>query len=370
MKVVKRMLNMFVRIRRIQVPQVVSRLLLPMVLIVFSVEPSLAQMNALALDGWRDWVIVPDNPSLDISDELTVEAWIYLENLLEPPTLDNYWIVAKWYGSPIAGTFIFHVSSSGRLALYLANTDASYIAECFYGLSVLEEGRWYHCAFTFSNSSVELYVDGNPDGSANTPFSNLTTDEYVYDDYYIGDFWNVRPGVEEHCFKGIIDDVRIWSVCRTQEEIASGMYAEISGDEVGLRGYWKFNESSGVIAGDSSLFGNHGTLAGDASFIPSTSPVNRPHPTNIIISPEEPFSNAVTIQYDLYHGLNLPMSISMQVSADDGVSWDIPVNDVHGDVGQNILPGMGYRIIWNAGSDWPGEMSEMMKIRVLADDGR
>jgi len=34
--------------------------------------------NALIFDGIRNYVEVPDGPSLDITDEITFLAWIYL----------------------------------------------------------------------------------------------------------------------------------------------------------------------------------------------------------------------------------------------------------------------------------------------------
>ena len=38
-----------------------------------------------------------------------------------------------------------------------------------------------------------------------------------------------------------MDDVRIWAAARTPEQIRLGMFAELQGNESGLRAYWKLN---------------------------------------------------------------------------------------------------------------------------------
>jgi len=62
-------------------------------------------------------------------------------------------------------------------------------------------------------------------------------------------------------FNGLIDEVRIWRVCRTQPEIEAGMFEDISG-ESGLVGYWNFETGSGDRAFDSSGYGNDGVIHG------------------------------------------------------------------------------------------------------------
>jgi hypothetical protein len=61
-------------------------------------------------------------------------------------------------------------------------------------------------------------------------------------------------------FDGGIDEVRIWNVARTREQIQNDMHWELSGSEPGLVAYYKFNEGSGQSASDSTVYGNHGIL--------------------------------------------------------------------------------------------------------------
>ncbi|KAK3236719.1 hypothetical protein CYMTET_53156, partial [Cymbomonas tetramitiformis] len=51
-------------------------------------------------------------------------------------------------------------------------------------------------------------------------------------------------------FDGIIDEVRIWSVARTQDELRMAMHLSLTGSEDGLSGYWPFDECGGERAKD------------------------------------------------------------------------------------------------------------------------
>jgi hypothetical protein len=51
-------------------------------------------------------------------------------------------------------------------------------------------------------------------------------------------------------FNGVMDEVRIWNVARTQSEIQSNMNSELAGTETGLVAYYPFNQ--GIATGDNT----------------------------------------------------------------------------------------------------------------------
>jgi hypothetical protein len=53
-------------------------------------------------------------------------------------------------------------------------------------------------------------------------------------------------------FKGYMDDVRLWGVARTQDQLRDDMARPINGSEPGLLGYWRLDESYGSVAVDSA----------------------------------------------------------------------------------------------------------------------
>ena len=63
-------------------------------------------------------------------------------------------------------------------------------------------------------------------------------------------------------FNGIIDEVRIWNIARSQNDIQEYMYKQLTGTESGLVAYWQFNEGTGDITFDKTINANHGTLFG------------------------------------------------------------------------------------------------------------
>src|SRR6185369_9914552 len=63
---------------------------------------------------------------------------------------------------------------------------------------------------------------------------------------------------------GAIDEVRIWSVMRTAQQIADSYNARLSGSEPGLVAYWRFDEGAGQVLHDSSTNGHDALLGSSA----------------------------------------------------------------------------------------------------------
>ena len=45
-------------------------------------------------------------------------------------------------------------------------------------------------------------------------------------------------------WKGALDEIRIWSVARTEDEIRVSMNSPLTGQEDGLVGYWNFDDGT------------------------------------------------------------------------------------------------------------------------------
>jgi hypothetical protein len=65
-------------------------------------------------------------------------------------------------------------------------------------------------------------------------------------------------------FHGEIDEIRIWSVARSPEQIRAAMSGRLSGREPGLVGYWAFDDGT---AKDQTGNGNNGVLDGDSRIV-------------------------------------------------------------------------------------------------------
>lgn len=78
-------------------------------------------------------------------------------------------------------------------------------------------------------------------------------------------------------------------------------------------------------------------------------------------------TNLVDIDYDVTGTAQL-LKISLEVSDDDGSTFQIPATALSGAAGANVTPSLNLRMIWDAGKDWGGHDSANMRFKVVADD--
>jgi hypothetical protein len=115
-----------------------------------------------------------------------------------------------------------------------------------------------------------LYIDG-----ALVADNTAITGGEIYTGYWkIGGgnllYWSNCPS--SYHFNGMIDEVRIWNLARSQSDIQMNMNREISSEEEGLLNYWRFNEGSGTTIYDRTLL-NNGILVGGIEWVVSTAPI-------------------------------------------------------------------------------------------------
>ncbi|SNY49496.1 autotransporter-associated beta strand repeat-containing protein [Arsukibacterium tuosuense] len=154
------------------------------------------------------------------------------------------------------------ILNSGRLNVDIA-CDFGCLTES--NALSLSTGTWYHIAVVFDNGTWDFYVDGAAQG---TNVADVSANNSI-PDYLGAGVTNLLFGLQNHGavddFVGSIDDVRLWSSARTQSQIQNNRSNELVGNESGLLGYWKLNESSGTSVNDSQT--NSGVLNGTSSGI-------------------------------------------------------------------------------------------------------
>lgn len=232
---------------------------------------SFAGNYSLSFDG-GDRVIVPDSPSLNPS-QITVETWINLRRLTPVGNWGNLFLICKgndrMQGSYYLSQngydvkqFHFYLGANGIDQVYAHTPDLN-----------LETNRWYHVAGTYDGSNLKIYVDGVLQGTTPANISIGNTGSLSIGYHNMTDW--------EYFVDGIMDEIRIWNVARTQNEIQANMYRTLIGNEPGLVGYWRLDEGSGQVVVDYSNNGNHGQLG-------STSDVDVDDPTWVLNSPLPP----------------------------------------------------------------------------------
>src|SRR5205814_535730 len=71
----------------------------------------------------------------------------------------------------------------------------------------------------------------------------------------------------------LFDEVRIWNVARTQNQIQAFMHRSLAGNETGLLGYWRMDEGTGTALSDASGHGQTATMFGGTTWSNSTAPL-------------------------------------------------------------------------------------------------
>lgn len=213
----------------------------------------LAQM-ALELDGVNDFVRMPR----PVADDFTLEAWIRTTVSGAGP---NFWDGPPVWHSDVNGANSDFGSSiqNGKLSFGMGAPDLTVV-----GATNVATGDWVHVAVTRvkSTGTVTLYVNGVQDGVRTGMSTASLTANPTMD---IGANFN-----NAHFFSGRIDEVRAWNIVRTATQIQATMKQPLAGNEPGLVGYWRFDETSGDTAADTSPTHASGTLgSGDAGARPA-----------------------------------------------------------------------------------------------------
>jgi concanavalin A-like lectin/glucanase superfamily protein len=111
--------------------------------------------------------------------------------------------------------------------------------------------QWVHVAIVWDGLAFRTYVNGVARiTTLATPSTPLATLAGLF---YVG----CLP-LNFSCFNGLFDELRVWSVARTPEEIMANYTKAVVGNETGLVGYWKFDDAPGsTTAADSVTTPGH-----------------------------------------------------------------------------------------------------------------
>ncbi|MDA9563905.1 LamG domain-containing protein [Flavobacteriales bacterium] len=231
----------------------------------FNVPDNIGAGNCLEFDGTNDFVgcgDFTDNLFDGVATKLTAEAWIKIDNVVGKHT-----IMGKYNNFIDDRVFLVRVLSGGKIDLFSGkNTDLDYrIATT--DNNVIVSGVWTHVVtiIDLDNQQMHFYINGVEE--LNTIAASGSWASVIQDgspDFEIG--VHRSAGGATQYFDGQIDEVRLWNVVRTEQEIRDNMNKKLVGNEIGLIGYWPMNEGAdNTCAGgedvcDQSGNGNHGTL--------------------------------------------------------------------------------------------------------------
>ena len=245
-----------------------------------------AQFN-MSSEGSKGYINMGSSNTLEVSTSITIEAWIKPEPHGRPNSSTGFAVFLNREGE----YELSYVPEDGSIRWALATGSPGWTTINTYYRALTDE--WLHVALTYDSGAeqpaIKTYINGNLFHAtvASGPISDFSAHQNQ-DSFRIA----AREGTADH-YSGVIDEVRIWNVARTQEEIRAAL-VDTLGPEIyedtasGLIGYWRFDELEDLgIGGDGaaddvrdySLNGNHGDLVGDVQLSDITTSVKLQDPT-------------------------------------------------------------------------------------------
>ena len=220
-----------------------------------------AQNNALMFDGVNDCVAI-GNMTSEVSTSFTVECWFNPSSVA--------------VGSGVLATYgrtIFASSTSNEKPIWVSQRGSEIWVCAFSGNTTvikttglgLTAGTWYHIAVSVvRGGSVRLYVNGSQVATGTAGITGATWNTT----FTIGD---LRPG-RQLAFYGLIDEVRVWNVIRSADDIQGNYDRIVDPDSSGLVGYWMLDQSSGTNVEDAA--GSYdGTIRNGTALHPDPDPM-------------------------------------------------------------------------------------------------
>jgi len=210
-----------------------------------------------------------NDAAFNLSDEITIETWIRSWNFVE-----NRKVMGKigFENGIIDDGYVLGFQNQHVYAEYF-NPNVQQVP--FSGVGVIPvDSAYIHMATVYSTSQGKIrnYVNGILSGETDLFPSNPVGENDQ--SFIIG---NAPWDMLSFQFYGDLDEVRIWNIARTEEEIRSNMHIPLSGSESNLVSYYTFNEAEEENVPDSSPNGFDGVLVNSdhssTSFSVSGAPV-------------------------------------------------------------------------------------------------
>ncbi|MBC8095227.1 MAG: VCBS repeat-containing protein, partial [Akkermansiaceae bacterium] len=221
-------------------------------------ERAAAADFALAFDGVNDYVRVASAPELTLSNRFTIEFWF------KPATTNQsnaYLLSHNGINAGAQASVIYEFTANAVEFYALGFSGADPRAG---SAMVINDPQWHHVAYTYNGTNWNGYLDGTNMFAVNRTFSLNTSSN----DWFLG---GASPGLNH--VAGTFDEVRIWNLFRTKDDLQASLNRRLSPGEPGLMAYYKLDEGSGTNTTDNSAHGFSGTLVNGPQWVASDAPI-------------------------------------------------------------------------------------------------
>lgn len=278
--------------------------------------------NCLNFDGNNDFVNCGNYNDLNFTVPLTIEAWVkpsykstistILSKKHDGAAYPGYAFFINGYNQPL-GSVHFETKNAN-----FTSVDGS-----------VTNDEWQHIAIVIESvdenddATGSIYVNGISqefkDGEKKCNLMSSTTDIFTIGGFTSGTVFN---------FIGSLDEIRIWNIARTENEIRNNMGRQLAGDEEGLLVYYRLDEGSGDFTDNlvepfdyqgwiysASWISNNGLFLEDPLPIVLSSFTALATPTNLAQLIWETESESNLLGFNIYRSDSMNLDNSIQVNS-------------------------------------------------------
>jgi hypothetical protein len=219
--------------------------------------------QTFTFDGVNQLVTVPDAPSLNPTNALTLEGWVYLMAFS-----GNDAVVVAGKDDPYgARQYMLGLGTFSNFWSFRAHIGVPGGYQYFNGATPIQTGLWYHVAMTYDGAALRLYLNGQLDGSIAVTGPITTTSNPLLIGGHAGGPWN---------FNGLVDELSLYNRALSQAEIQGIFNAGSAGKcptapstcvapSTGMISWWRAEgDAADAVGGNNgSLFPGTGFASGN-----------------------------------------------------------------------------------------------------------
>ena len=257
-------------------------------------------------------------------DEATIEAWVKWERFGHYSQPFGFGSSEKWQIMVVNNEY-----SSSTLQFYIYDFQEELHLIQVKNLLLLNQ--WLHIAAVSGKNGIKLHLNGALVGENDYTgsFSAINNGDLNY--------FGKSQWAENTDFKGQLDEIRIWKVTRTGEQIRDSMFKKLAGNEDKLVGLWNFDSGNAL---DSSPNCYSGLMFGDACCVE----VQLPSPGDL----------APTLSGKITDEAGNPLANAKVYLQQDGKTSKETTTDDAGNYGMMVYPPGRYDLCaeWYNKGDW------------------
>ena len=220
--------------------------------------------KALKFDGIDDYVYCRNAASLGILtfQDFTIESWISTDSSSSNAVLGM--LVSRavkqlhlFFGVNPSNKLVFCVMKLDEGTNEKAKSEEIFKVESNDSIPL---GVFTHVAVTGKNGKISLFINGKLDIEKDAAVLNGNP---LGGSDLTGIDMNLGRDIFAKYFDGIIKEVRIWQIARSETEIEENRYQRFTGQEHNLAGYWPLTEDRWDYLPDLSPNSMHGIMGNE-----------------------------------------------------------------------------------------------------------